>query len=1704
MAYLLFLPIALYIALATAAIQRQPRTVSSMVLALYLGAVAVASCALLIVGSTGDRLVARYAAAVVGILITWFHWLFLPLALIGLYFDTWLRRQSRRQLAIALLATLAISAALDALIYANMRADSMPAAVLTEYGFWPGWWLARWKLSVLAGGVLLLTQLPVAIVIGAGIRAGRMKLWRSGLPLLLASVLSPLVSQLAPLSGHWAVTVAGLSYALPVLVLARTIQRASPELPVDRLLQSMIDSHSEGAFVIDDERRVIWSDHQITRWLGDNVLPLGLVPPPITEFLRQSAPLREAVLALLDTGDASAECAVPDPAEAADERVLRVERRPLQAGTGLPGAQLFVLRDITATRIRQNLLERRQEVLALSAFSADIASALDVDEVIARALAQVVAITRQDAAAVALVDLRAPGGLRLAGSTGLPGIEDHARRWLSLPDTLIARTIRRRELDIIGHITADSPHGARLLEIGIQSIVTVPLIARERVIGVLQAGRRTPQTFEPLTIALIESVGRQLAIAIENARLHAEERAQRHLAETLREVAGLLAATNIDDALQQMLTLLRRVLIFDRASVLLTAEPGILRVRAHTGFLNVADGTPLDQVRIAIAERTYLQRLFAERQPQLVTDTIQDLDWIAGTHPIGSWIGVPLIARNQVLGCFSVAHQQPGHFTEEDLQIAMAFAGQAVVAVENHQLITSEHRRRVQAEVLQKTSHDLVMSANLDQAMLTALSHLKTVLEFDRAHIALLDRSAGTWTPRVSLPQPAILPADKTLRLADFPLVAQAVEAKRPLMIGDTRETPEWTAARHSPQEIRNWMCLPLIVRDHVIGLLNIDSFEPRRFSAEQFQIAQVFANQIAAAIEIFRLLEAASRQNRAMRALNTILAASNEALTQENLMGVLLERVLETLGLRAGAIHRRDVQRGNLWLQAAYGLSPETVAQLQRVPFGTTLPKVTAPGDGALAFTSVPLVSHGSEIGLLSLCRPLEAPLSPTLQRLLPQIGQQLGVVMENATLFEDALRREALSTNLGRLSLAISAQLDRDTVLNLICRESIAVFEAQGAYIWLIENGELVGAAATGLAEDRFPGHRIDLRSTEQLPARVLHAWQAEYVNRVADSEALDPGFVEMIGAKSVIAVPLLKADIPVGTLLLTNTENADAFAGWQTEQIGLLGVQAALAIQNATLFDEIRHRLDQLRLVNEVGRYATAILSPQSLIEGVADKLSDILHYDLVGLMLIEDDDLSVHSIFVRDDVLMASDERALRAAIQTVGLQAVRQAEPILQNQTHMRGPTGTLRAPAPYCALATPLIAADEVIGVLVVERHGYNSIMQEDLDVMEPLAAQLAISVANARLFEKVRQQTIELEGRVLERTAEIRRQQERTEAIIGSVADAVIVFDLDGQVMMMNPVARTLFDQHDLDIDLSMRISALVTRALAHNGATPDLTEVIEAGAVALQVKAARVVDGERVLGSVAVLRDISQLKELDRMKDLFVSNVSHELRTPLANLKLYLELLQQGRPERREGYLQVMDREVERLTRLIRDLLDLSRLQSEHRAERPRRREPVNLDEIIALVIQDNLAWAESKRETLRHEAETSPLPWVMGDSDQIVRALTNLIANALNYTPEHGEVIVRSRATGPEHGPAEWVIIEVSDTGIGIPDIELPHIFERFYRGTNVNPAIPGTGLGLAIIREIVELHGGTVTVESREGAGSTFCLRLPAIASRVAAS
>ncbi len=1172
-------------------------------------------------------------------------------------------------------------------------------------------------------------------------------------------------------------------------------------------------------------------------------------------------------------------------------------------------------------------------------------------------------------------------------------------------------------------------------------------------------------------------------------------------AETLSVLASLLTTHSLHDALLTLLARLGEIVPYDRASVLLETEPGVLGVYAFKGFSDPGTQSPEDwrKTSIRIADYPYLQRLFQDGQPQLVRDTATDPLWKSDGRAYGAWIGVPLSFRGHVLGCLSIVHHRPYFFTETHMRLASAFADQAVIAVENVRLLEAEQRRRRHAEFLLQASYALATSSSLSNALQVSLENLAQVLNFHRAYIGLVDIERKIWLSTVNYPPREIATAPE-LTLGKYPLLDETLSHQRAFLIHDTRQEPRWIQDQPADLETRSWIGVPLVAQGRVIGALAVHSLQPYSFSQEEFQMVRVFANQIAAVLDNFRLLEDSARQNQTLAALNTILAASNEALSaRDDVLHVSLVRVLESLELSGGIIHQYIPTERRLRLRVAEGLPAEVVQALAYVSVGDVntlcLPPLSLSEAETLNFLCVPLLSHGATIGLLSVVSPSGETLVSDLHERLKSIGQQLGVVMDNAILFEATTSRASLSADLSRVGLAISAQLDREAVLNLLCTESIAALGVQGAYIWLLENHHLVGAAAHGPAAENFMGHTLDLKDSRSLPVQVLREWRPRYINNAAQNDALPDFFVTQVRAQAVLAVPLLKADVLIGSLLLVDTERPDAFEDWVLEQVGVLGVQAALTLQNAALFEEVRHRLEQLRLVNELSRYTTVLLNLPHLLEGIAQMLSTRLNYDLIALLNAEPQRLVVHAVFCRGEAL---ETYALHTPFIHLAGQARKDAVPVRNNIRY----TLPLQASSPeeavenaFCTIALPLIIADEVTGVLLVARRGADSITSDDVDALKPLAAQIAISISNARLYEKVRQQTVVLEERVIQRTAEIRHQQERIEAILRSVADAVIVFDLKGQVMLTNPAARALFDAHDLEMDLGTRVREMVMPLLRETQEAPATTEIFELGAVTLQAKAARVVEGDHTLGVVVVMRDISRLRELDRMKDMFVTNVSHELRTPLANLKLYMALLEQGRPERRAKYLNVMHREVERLERLITNLLQISRLAREKDAERAQTRKSFDLQALIDTVIQNNAARAFNEGKTLYHERESENWPLYTGDPDQIVRALTNLVGNALSYTQEGSHIVVRSRLLPRDANGQEWVMIEVVDDGIGIPEQELPSIFERFYRASNVSPNIAGTGLGLAIVKEIIELHGGRIEVESEKSVGSTFRIWLP---------
>ena len=250
------------------------------------------------------------------------------------------------------------------------------------------------------------------------------------------------------------------------------------------------------------------------------------------------------------------------------------------------------------------------------------------------------------------------------------------------------------------------------------------------------------------------------------------------------------------------------------------------------------------------------------------------------------------------------------------------------------------------------------------------------------------------------------------------------------------------------------------------------------------------------------------------------------------------------------------------------------------------------------------------------------------------------------------------------------------------------------------------------------------------------------------------------------------------------------------------------------------------------------------------------------------------------------------------------------------------------------------------------------------------------------------------------------------------------------------------------------------------------------------------------RLTGHLIVLRDITALEvarraaqAADRAKSEFVSSVSHELRTPLTNIKLYLDLLERGAAERRPAYLQTIQRESDRLQDLIEDLLhvsrlDLGKIQPEIKS--------VDLNKLVRTLADDRrMLFAKSDLD-LRLELDGDLAP-VRADPKLLEQVVTNLLSNALNYTPA-GHVTLRTaqaRADG-----ASWATVAVIDTGLGIAPAERDNLFERFYRGAaSQTTRVPGTGLGLAISQEIMALHHGQITCDTTLGEGSTFTLWLP---------
>jgi len=398
--------------------------------------------------------------------------------------------------------------------------------------------------------------------------------------------------------------------------------------------------------------------------------------------------------------------------------------------------------------------------------------------------------------------------------------------------------------------------------------------------------------------------------------------------------------------------------------------------------------------------------------------------------------------------------------------------------------------------------------------------------------------------------------------------------------------------------------------------------------------------------------------------------------------------------------------------------------------------------------------------------------------------------------------------------------------------------------------------------------------------------------------------------------------------------------------------------------------------------------------------------------------------------------------------------------------------------------------------------------------------ARTATEIARGNFSERVTIESADEIGRLAKifnyMTTELRRlrdldlnrlinEKTKTESILKNIADGVIGTDVSNNIIMMNSVMEQWFGVQEkqclekpLELCISNNLLLQFVRKVRNDErpSSPVAETEIKIKStktwrdIFLQARAARIMnERNEFIGIVTILRDITREKDIDRMKTELVSMVAHELRSPLTSISGFSELLLDPtvNREQSEEYAAIILKESNRLSELINKFLDISKIEA---GKSQAKKAPTQICDVLDRVLDVNLHQAEKKGIVV--SVKVAPdIPMVLADRDMMEQVILNLFGNAVKYSPENTAIEIR--LIEREHD----VLFEIEDNGFGISDKSLPKIFDKFYRVTDNEKVreINGTGLGLSLVKEIIDIHGGNISVTSKLGEGSTFSFTLP---------
>ncbi|MEJ2148557.1 MAG: GAF domain-containing protein, partial [Chloroflexota bacterium] len=1420
---------------------------------------------------------------------------------------------------------------------------------------------------------------------------------------------------------------------------------------------------------------------------------------------------------------------------------------------------VILIEDVTQrTRLEADMALRGQQLAALSEVSRQITATLSVDHVVGNALDQAREVIRYDRVVLWLRDME-KDTLAMIGVRGYVDDTATLEPVVRVGDYPRLAEIVREKLPVLVEDLRDKAGSIEDSFVTMRTWLGLPLISGGDVIGVIVFERIDPHAYAPADTQVATAFTNQVAVALENARLfeEAKEQAQELHSRTNR-LAQLNSISNTfgrsldqQSIMQTAVDVMAQTLEMTQGSVIVFDHAG------DVGELTIQhpsnpDGS-VETIRLKIDGNPAFEHLCGSKTPLVVDDVSSD-PVMAGMQPflkarnVKSVLMTPLVVGNEVIGTIALEETNaPRTFEAEHVELAQTITNQAAVAVQNARLFQETVTRRAELSILFEAGRIASSSLDLYNVVHNAARYYVRAMDVSSATISMWDPEADSLVTLVEFSRSnGTRPLNELVtrsELARYPVVSEVIDGQEPTVLAAALPgLSEAETAWLDRLDAASLLVIPLVTRDETIGLVELAVSEAGRdFDEREMRLARALSASVATAMENARLHDETQKRLTELSEINQISRQLAQTISAEDLFRLLHEQINRVIDADSITVAQHELKKNRLVFPCvirgglrvpvepvAYGgdLYSHVIDNREPLLIARDMDqalkklKLTHAEPDLKSFMGVPLISGEKVVGVLAVeDYEQEGSFNEADLRVLGPIAAQVSVSIENARLYGELEQRLSETTTLQEVSRVVNSALDLQEIFERVVSELASAFKYPLLGLYTLEGRELVLQAHHGYDDDVVEKLRRISVDGEILGRSIIQK-EPIFVENVRK----DPDYVPVLDwVTSMVVVPVLSDEFILGVLAVQSgadkplTENdlqlLRTFAG----QVSTAMVNASLYAQMVELSEELERRVeertrelreerDRIDTLFRITVELTASLDLDRVLNRALELVADAVGAEHGSLYLVDpQSEMLIHRAVMSSQQLLPPGGRQIPLSRHEgmAGWVMDNRESIVVDNvQVDPRwvNVPGTEHNRS---LLGAPLIANEEVLGCIFFTSDRLNAFHEGHVRLVEAAANQVATSINNAELYRLIRDQAERLGTMLRSQQTEAAKSQ----AILESIADGVMVSDQTGEVILFNAASERILGLRR-DQVLGRPTTEMVgiygagaerwTEMLIEWGKDPGtsrgafLSEQIEVGEKIVSVHVSPVAHGDELLGLVSVFRDITREVMADRIKTEFVSNVSHELRTPMTSIKGYADLLLLGAAgeitDEQRRFLEIVKTNADRLSLLVNDLLDISRIE-QGRVQLDLL--DVDLHELIGGVIDVIEGRKENDGRSIELAVDIpEDLPNIQADYDRITQVITNLVSNAYQYTPDDGKVTVK--ATPQEEG----VLIDVIDTGIGISEEDQERIFERFFRGED--PMVmraAGTGLGLSIVQHLVEMHHGKVTLASKLHEGTTFSVWLP---------